>query len=298
MLRREARSHRILGVGAVIAACACLACTRESDIVGQATLLVDKGRNAEARALLERRLAEHPDDVNARRLSIRVAGAEGDLGRARRESEALAARLGAKSPVPWVELGFALELAHRYDEALSMYDLAAEAAPTDPLGPKTGGLRSARWGERELSRPRLEEALRRDSRDAAVWHALGLVCLGLGDQISAEHAYRSGLVADPHALENRIGLATLAFMQERPHAALHEYDAILAERPKHADALLGRSLALIMMGRNGDAERALAEAESLGADPAVIAKQRRLLAGMRTGLPSAPMTTASPPPER
>ena len=79
-------------------------------------------------------------------------------------------------------------------------------------------------------------------------------------------------------------LATLAFMQERPHAALHEYDAILAERPKHADALLGRSLALIMMGRTGEAERALAEAESLGADPAVVAKQRRLLAGAEKGL--------------
>ena len=263
-------------------------CARESDIVGQATLLVDKGRHAEAQALLEKRLVEHPDDVSSRRLLIRVHGAQGDLGRARLESEALAARLGAKSPIPWVELGYALELAHRYDEALSMYDLATEAAPHDPLGPKTAGLRTARWGERELARPRLEEALRRDSRDAVVWHALGLVCLGLGDQAAAERAYRSGLVADPHALENRIGLATLAFMQERPHAALHEYDAILAERPKHADALLGRSLALIMMGRPSEAERALAEAESLGADRAIVAKQRRLLAGAKSGLDVAP----------
>ena len=268
-----------LGTAALAIVLAGAGCARESDIVGQATLLVDKGRHAEAQALLEQRLTQHPDDVSARRLLIRVYGAEGDLGRARSESEALAARLGAKSPIPWVELGYALELAHRYDEALSMYDLATEAAPQDPLGPKTAGLRTARWGERELARPRLEEALRRDSRDAAVWHALGLVCLGLGDQVAAERAYRSGLVADPHALENRIGLATLAFMQERPHAALHEYDAILAERPKHADALLGRSLALIMMGRTGEAERALAEAESLGADPAVVGKQRRLLAG-------------------
>jgi tetratricopeptide (TPR) repeat protein len=287
---------RLTFVGRVVLLSLALAgCARESDIVGQATLLVDKGRHAEAQALLERRLAEHPDDLPARRLLIRVYGFSGDLGSARRETEALAARLGAKSPLPWVELGYALELAHRYDEALSMYDLAAEVAPTNPLGPKTGGLRSARWGERELSRPRLEEALRRDARDAAVWHALGLVCLGLGDPSAAERAYRSGLMADPHALENRIGLATLAFMQERPHAALHEYDAILAERPKHADALLGRSLALIMMGRPTEAERALAEAESLGADPGVIAKQRQLLAGARAGLPP-PASPTKPAP--
>ena len=265
-----------------------VACTRESDIVGQATLLVDKGRNHDAEALLTRRLGEHPEDVSARRLLIRVYGAQGDLGRARQESEALAARLGSKSPIPWVELGFALELAHRYDEALSMYDLAAQVAPSNPLGPKTGGLRAARWGERELARPRLEEALRRDSRDATVWHALGVVCLGLGDQGAAERAYHSGLMADPHALENRIGLATLAFVQERPSAALHEYDAILAERPKHADAMLGRSLALIMLGRFDEAERALTDAGALGASSAVIAKQRRLLAGARTGLPKTP----------
>lgn len=269
-------------------------CTRESDIVGRATLLVDKGRNEEAEALLTRRLAEHPDDVSARRLLIRVYGTAGDLGRARQESEALAARLGPKSPIPWVELGYALELAHRYDEALSMYDLGAQTAPADPLGPKTGGLRAARWGERELARPRLEEALRRDTRDAAVWHALGLVCLGLGDQVAAERAYRSGLMADPHALENRIGLATLAFVQEKPSAALHEYDAILAERPKHADAMLGRSLALIMLGRFDEAERALTDAATLGASSAVIAKQRRLLSDARAGLhastpPRAPL---------
>lgn len=274
----------VLGVG----------CARESDIVGQATLLVDKGRNADAQALLTRRLAEHPEDTSARRLLIRVYGAEGDLGRAREETKALAARLGPKSPIPWVELGYALELAHRYDEALSMYDLGAEAAPADPLGPKTGGLRAARWGERELARPRLEEALRRDSRDAAVWHALGLVCLGLGDESAADHAYRSGLMADPHALENRIGLATLAFVQERPSAALHEYDAILAERPKHADAMLGRSLALIMMRRFDEAERALSDAALLGASSAVIAKQRRLLSDARTGLRASPAPSATP----
>jgi len=274
------------------AALAVGACARQTDVLGQARLLVDHGRYADAVATLEKRLQEHPEDVEARRLLIRVLGLEGDLGAARRQAELLGERVGAKSPVPWVELGMALELAHRYDEALAMYDAASDVAPTNPLGPKTAGLRAARWGERELARPRLEEALRRDSRDASVWHALGLVCLGLGDLEAADRAYRSGLMADPRAVENHVGLATLAFMKERPTDALREYDAVLAQRPKHADAMLGRSLALIELGRLDEALHTLADAEAHGANAAVVAKQRRLVAGLRQG---AKGTEPSPP---
>lgn len=271
-----------------VAMCVLPGCASEQDALGQALLLTDRARYREAERVLERRIAEHPEDTKARRLLIRVLGFEGDLGRARRAAEELAARLGHGSPEPWVELGFALELAHRYDEALALYDRAAEVAPRNPLGPKTGGLRAARWGERELARPRLEEALRRDTRDAGVWHALGLVCLGLGDHVSAEQAYRSGLMADPHALENRVGLATLAFATERPEVALREYEAILAERPKQTDAMLGRSLALIHLGRLDAAERALREAAEHRANPAVLAKQQRLLEALRGGASVAP----------
>ena len=274
-----------------------LGCATEADVLGHAVVLADRGRYLEAQVALERRLKLHPEDVAARRLLIRIFGLEGDLGRARQQAEELAARLGPTSPVPWLELGHSLELAHRYDEALDLYDRAAEVAPRDPLGPKIGGLRTARWGERELARPRLEEALRRDSRDAEVWHALGLVCIGLGDLPAAERAYRAGLMADPRAMENHVGLATLAFIQSRPQLALHEYESILAARPKQKDALLGRSLALIMMGRYDDAEHALAEAGERGADPAVVGKQRRLLAESRRGVASALPQTPHGAPE-
>jgi Flp pilus assembly protein TadD len=256
-------------------------CATERDVIGQALVLTDRARYAEARALLEKRLTKHPEDRRARRLLVRVAGLEGDLGRARRAAEELAVHSPPGSPEPWVELGYALELAHRYDEALTLYDRAAELAPRNPLGPKTGGMRAARWGERELARSRLEEALRRDSRDAEAWHALGLVCLGLGDQPSAERAYRAGLVADPRALENRVGLATLAFARTRPDLALTEYEAILAERPKHTGAMLGRSLALIELGRFDEAERALSQASERGADRDVIRRQREHLVASR-----------------
>src|SRR5690606_20454656 len=128
----------------------------------EATLLADKGRYAEATRLLRAHLVEHPDAVAERRLLIRVLAAQGQLDAARVEVEMLRKLLGPADPRPWLELGHAFELVHDYEQALDMYDLAAKAAPRDSAGPLTGGMRAARWGELELARPRLEEALRRD----------------------------------------------------------------------------------------------------------------------------------------
>jgi Flp pilus assembly protein TadD len=239
--------------------------------------LVDKGQHAQAALLLEQQLAEAPRDTELRRLLIRVYAVDGQLGQARRHADVLFTQLGRASAVPWIELGHALELAHRYDDALEHYDQAAAVAPHDPLGPLTGGLRAARWGEAELAEPRLVEALRRDPRAANAWHALGLVRLKLGDAKGAKVAYSSGLRADPHALENRLGLATVALAEGNARDALAQYDAILAARPKFGDAELGRAWALMRLGRLDEARDALDRAYRLGANRAVIANQRRLL---------------------
>jgi len=240
-------------------------------------MLMDKGRADEAGTLLRDYLREHPDAVAERRMLVRVEAFRGQLGAAQAEVAVLARQLGERSPIPYVEQGFALEVSHRYDEALAAYDQAAQAAPSDPLGPLTGGLRAARWGELEMAEPRLREAVRRGPRDPAAWHALGLVQLSRGDLAAAEQAYRSGLLADPNALENRIGLATLSIKRGDLPAALVQYDAIVAQRPKLPDAHLGRSFALMGMGRLEEASRALDHAVQLGADPRVVTAQRREL---------------------
>lgn len=249
----------------------------------KAAMLAGKGQEREAAQVLRDYLAEHPDAVAERRLLIRVVALTGDLGAAQREAEALAERLGPHDPTPFIEMGHALELNHRYEQALAMYDRAAEIAPRDPAGPREGGLRAARWGEAEIAAPRLEEALRRDSRDARIWHALGVVRMELRDVEGARSAYRSGLAADPRSLENHLGLATIAVKQGDAAAALRHYDVIVRERPRLADAHLGRSWALIGLGRLGDAEAALAEGEKLGANRRAIGAQRRLIARLRAG---------------
>jgi len=253
-----------------------------ADPASEARMLVQKGRSAEAAQELEAYVKQHPRAVAERRLLIRVLASTGQMGSAQEQAQALAVVLGPASPVPWVELGYALELSHRYDEALEQYDHAAEAAPKDPLGPLTGGLRAARWGEAELAEPRLVEALRRDTRNAEAWHALGLTRARLGNLDGAAEAYRSGLRADPRAVENHVGLATIALLRGDASAALAEYDAIVSVRPRFADAELGRSWALLKLGRLDDAQRALDRARELGASSGPLGAQRRALAALRS----------------
>jgi Flp pilus assembly protein TadD len=263
----------------LVLCCWCVACASSpASPIPRATLLMSKGRADEARHVLRGYLMEHPGAVPERRLLIRVEAFRGQLGAAEAEVAVLAKQLGEASPIPLVELGHALEVAHRYDEALAAYDRAAEVAPADALGPLTGGMRAARWGELDWAEPRLREAVRRNPRDPAAWHALGLVQLSQGNLSGAEQAYRSGLLADPEALENRVGLATLSVSRGDLRGALVQYDAIAASRPKLADAQLGRSFALMGLGRFAEARAALDEAARLGGDPRVVTAQRKELA--------------------
>jgi tetratricopeptide (TPR) repeat protein len=264
-------------LSAALALPLCSGCARPP-VTEQAQSLVRRHREDEAVSLLRKGLTEHPGDLPARRLLVRLLGFTGDMVGARTESEELARRMGPADPTPYVELGHALELAHRYDEALEAYDQAATVAPTSPAGPREGGMRAAQWGEVEWARPRLEEAVRRGANDAETWHALGLVRLHLGDADGAAEAYRAGAKVEPAAPESWLGLATVAVSRGDGAGALAAYERLLALRPRFAPAELGRAWALAKLGRKDEAARALDHAEELGAPAANIARQRAALA--------------------
>lgn len=254
-------------LGTFAAACA------SPSVVDRAQQMVRMHHEMEAIATLRTHLAKHPDDMPARRLLVRVLAFTGDIDGAKTEVAELE-RLLPNDPVPWIEMGHAYELAHRFDEALAAYDTAAEIAPASPAGPREGGMRLARWGEPEEAAPRLEEAIRRGAHDAEIFHVLGLVRLHLKDPDGAEDAYKKGLAADPKSTENLLGLATVAVVREDPGGALAAYDAILARKPSYAAAELGRAWALARLGRKADAERALDHAVELGAPRENVEKQR------------------------
>lgn len=252
-----------------------IGCVKQTPIE-RAQQLVRLHRDAEAKTTLETHLAAHPDDVAARRLYVRVLAWSGDLEGAKREVSVLEKML-PDDPIPWIELGHAFELAHRFDEALAAYDTAASVAPASPLGPREGGLRAARWGEPEEAAPRLEEAVRRGANDEETFHALGLARVHVHDLDGAEDAYKRGVALNKKSTENLLGLATVAVLREDGSAALSAYDAILALLPRHAGAALGRAWALGKLGRRADAEKALDLAAELGASPEHVARQRAAL---------------------
>ncbi|HLK38343.1 MAG TPA: tetratricopeptide repeat protein [Polyangiaceae bacterium] len=269
--------HRTL-IGAALVLCVGCAASPTD----RARSLVRQHREDAAAAVLRDRIAAHPEDIEARRLLVRVLGLTGDLPAAREQTRELTIRLPPGDPTPYVEIGHALELAHRYEDALAAYDEAASVAPTSPLGPREGGMRCARWGEADDARPRLEEAIRRGARDAETWHALGLVRLNLGDLPGADDAYRSGVAADPRGAENWLGLASVAVVRGDAQGALDAYDQVLARRPRFGPGELGRAWALIRLGRPGDAARALDRAEELGAPAQAVVRQR---AALHVGVP-------------
>lgn len=273
--------ERLIGIVCVSMALG-LGCAGVQPSVRQrAAVAMDRGDHAEAARILREHLARHPSAISERQLLIRVLAASGQLGEAREETERLRKVLPEGDPLPFIELGHAFELSHRYEEALALYDAATEVAPEDPRGPKTAGLRAARWGEAELAEPRLSEAARRDPRDAEVWHALGLVRAKLGNAKGAEAAYTSGLRADPSAVENHLGLASLAVQLDQPSVALKHYTALLRARPRFAAGYLGQSWALLRLGRYDEAEAALDRGADLGANRGVVARQRQLLQHLR-----------------
>ena len=253
-----------------------LAACAQPSAVDRAAHFVRTHQEAEAKKVLRDRLAEHPDDIGARRMLVRVLAWTGDLEGARKEVEELQRKM-PDDPIPWIELGHAFELTHRFDEALAAYDTAASVAPTNPAGPREGGMRCARWGEPEEAAQRLEEAVRRGAHDAEIMHVLGLVRVNLRDYPAARDAYEKGLVADPDSVENLLGLATVAIASDDPPAALAAYDRLLAKKPGYASAELGRAWALAKMGRRDDAKLAIDRAEKLGAPHENVAKLRSLL---------------------
>jgi Flp pilus assembly protein TadD len=261
-----------LASGLVLGAAACA----EQGAIERAQQLVRLHRENEAIATLRVHLEKHPDDIPARRLYVRVLAFGGDLEGAKREVDELQKRM-PDDPVPWIELGHAFELSHRFEEALAAYDTAASVAPSSPAGPREGGMRCARWGEPDEALSRLEEAVKRGAHDAEIFHALGLVRLNLRDFEGAEEAYKQGLAADPKSHENLLGLATVAVVKDDPAAALAAYDRLLAAKPSFAPAELGRAWALAKLGKRDDAKRALDHAEELGAPRANVDKQRQNL---------------------
>jgi tetratricopeptide (TPR) repeat protein len=151
----------------------------------------------------------------------------------------------------------------------------AEARRLDELAERTG-LRTARdyfqvaaehfsRGRFRDALPLLEQARRHDSRDLAVWLALGICHAGIGQFADAAAAFEvcSALRPDSHLPHFHLGLARL---DERDYAkARAAFDRAIELRPNDAAALINRGLARCGMADFAGAAQDYTRAFDLGA---------------------------------
>jgi hypothetical protein len=100
--------------------------------------------------------------------------------------------------------------------------------------------------------------------------------------------------ADPNALENHLGLATVALRMNQPEQALAEYDTLVAARPRFTAALLGKSWCLIVLERFDAAESVLEQAAAHGAAADSVTRQRLAIRDRRARAVQKSRTAAPP----
>lgn len=187
--------------------------------LGQALVLHQSGRLAEAEQWYGRIIQSNPREPNVLRLLGVLAGQRGQLSQAREY------------------LFQALSL--QPDLAVAHHDLAQILSET------------GEWSEAIAS---YTEAIRLDPAFADAHYHLGNALLALKRTEEAVECYRRAIELRPDFAEAHYNLANVWQEKQRFEDALEHYDATLRLKPGHADALHNRALTLKEAGRLREAE--------------------------------------------
>ena len=204
-------------------------------LMALARLAREEGRPEEAKATLERALAEMPSHAQAQLELALLAFARGDLEDAHARLHALTTRhpdMGAA----WLQLALVAEARGRTDEA-------REAAAT--------------------------AAAARNTSAAAFEHAARLAWL-THDTRAAEELVREGLARYPQAPGLLHWQAVLQKSAGRTRTALQSAERAVALAPQDAGLRVTLGAILIDLGRSAEACRELEQAIDLGADSAAV----------------------------
>ncbi|HEY3500755.1 MAG TPA: tetratricopeptide repeat protein [Polyangiaceae bacterium] len=108
----------------------------------------------------------------------------------------------------------------------------------------------------------LEQARKKDPKDAQAAFYLGVALEGVEDKAGAEREYRAALDLDPKLPDPAVNLSQLLLDSGNAAGALTVVDAGLKASPKHPDLLLNRAVALEGGGKKDEALAAYGAAAS------------------------------------
>jgi arylsulfatase A-like enzyme/Flp pilus assembly protein TadD len=180
-----------------------------------AQLLLQSGRGAEARRLLEGLAVETPDDGLAAYNLGQILLADGRTEEALRELKRAEA-LSPADPDVHQALGTALALSGRREEAIESFRRAIEISPCFAAAQANLGAAYAELGRLPEAAVALEKAVACDPDYAAAYKNLAAIRLQMGDLDRAVAAMKNALRASPSDPELQNGLRQLLDSQTRP----------------------------------------------------------------------------------
>jgi tetratricopeptide (TPR) repeat protein len=217
----------------------------------EARALTVLGRRGEAEDLLDRALAEVPDDADLLTSRAGLHSSRGALARAEdmlRQAVAIDAfHLQAR-----LRLTELLERGGRLEEAAEVLEDLLKANPGQPDA--LAALGRVRLVDPQAARPYLEEAVRLNPGRFEPLFNLGLCLLRLGQPEKGEASLRRALDLRPGHPLCRNNLAIALTMQGRLDEAEAELRALIAENPDFVDAYNNLALVLVRAGRGAEAE--------------------------------------------
>lgn len=161
-----------------------------------------------------------------------------------------------------------------FTEALAAVEAYLSKAPGEPAALLLKGKLLFETGRKIQAAHVLREVVERDPDNAEAFYALGLTFRHLRKFDDAEGCLRAALRRHPADQEARFVLANVLYDVQNLADAIHEYEALLAVRPDHADAWYNLACAAEEDGRPDVASHALRQFLALS-DATVDAEARQ-----------------------
>jgi predicted O-linked N-acetylglucosamine transferase (SPINDLY family) len=241
----------------------------EPESLKAAIHLIESGRPDQARSRLERHLAGHADDIEARRLLGRLVFQSGDVGAGLSHLLAVAQQ---RPGLP--ELDFELGVMHlagrQLPEAIAAFRRALGAQPDHAAARYNLAWALRQAGQTEPAEAELRRLVQARPDHRRAWFNLGNIRLEKGDADGAVAAFTAALpgAADPAAVLVNLGLAHR--QSGRREEARAAFERALAFDPGRSEAANNLGNLLTAWGRIGEALAVYQQALDIRPDDVAI----------------------------